>query len=229
MSLRGRSWRGSAGIVIWNGVAPGAAAEFERWHDEEHLAERLAIPGFLRARRGVAVDGSARYLTLYDVADAYAIGQGAYPARLDAPTPWTRRVMPLMRDTARILCRVSESLGRGEGAGEGDRLVALRLPETVSLAEEVRASLAGEAARLVSEGLLVSATLLLRDDALTARRTAEHALRAERVATPAGALVGEARDHDAATAAAGRLAGILGAEPGGPACVYRIQVDRSAG
>ena len=86
MSLRGRSWRGSAGIVIWNGVAPGAAAEFERWHDEEHLAERLAIPGFLRARRGVAVDGSARYLTLYDVADAYAIGQGALVSGLPLST-----------------------------------------------------------------------------------------------------------------------------------------------
>ncbi|MGP9820418.1 hypothetical protein ACTZWW_10415 [Salinarimonas sp. NSM] len=215
----------AAGIVIWNGVAPGAAAEFERWHDEEHLAERLAIPGFLRARRGIAVDGSAGYLTVYDVADADAIGQGAYPARLDAPSAWTRRVMPLMRDTARILCRVSASYGDGEG----DRLVAMRLPDTAFRGDATHAALAEEAARLVSEGVLAEATLLLRDDALTARRTAEHALRAEPPETPAGALVGEARGDDAATRAAGRLAGILGQEQGGSARVYRIQARRMAG
>ena len=29
-------------------------AEFNRWYDREHLEERVAIPGFLEARRYVA-------------------------------------------------------------------------------------------------------------------------------------------------------------------------------
>ena len=37
-------------------------AEFNRWYDREHLEERIAIPGFLEARRYVAHDGKPKYL-----------------------------------------------------------------------------------------------------------------------------------------------------------------------
>ena len=40
-------------------------AEFNRWYDREHLEERVAIPGFLEARRYVAHDGNPKYLSLY--------------------------------------------------------------------------------------------------------------------------------------------------------------------
>ncbi|GGK20289.1 hypothetical protein [Salinarimonas ramus] len=217
------SWRGRAGIVIWNGVVPGAQAEFERWHDEEHIDERLAIPGFLGARRGLAIDGSGEYLTLYEVADADVITHGAYPERLNAPTEWTRRTLPLFRGAARSLCRVAETSGGGMGEGGGDHLVALRLPDGEALDAMTRADLWEEAARLVAEGVLLGAALLLRDDAASARRTAEHDLRAEHLATPAGALVGEADGEDAAITAATRLEI---ASPGASAGTYRLQTRR---
>ena len=40
-------------------------AEFNRWYDREHLEERVAIPGFLEARRYVAHDGNRKYLRFY--------------------------------------------------------------------------------------------------------------------------------------------------------------------
>ena len=38
-------------------------AEFNRWYDREHLEERVAIDGFLEARRYVAHDGNQRSLS----------------------------------------------------------------------------------------------------------------------------------------------------------------------
>ena len=36
--------------------------EFNRWYDREHLEERVAIPGFLEARRYIAHQGKPKYL-----------------------------------------------------------------------------------------------------------------------------------------------------------------------
>ena len=37
-------------LAIFNNVAPGREAEFEEWFQHEHLAERIALPGFLSRR-----------------------------------------------------------------------------------------------------------------------------------------------------------------------------------
>ncbi len=45
-------------LAIFNNVAPGCEAEFEEWFQHEHLAERIAVPGFLLGRRYEAVSAS---------------------------------------------------------------------------------------------------------------------------------------------------------------------------
>jgi hypothetical protein len=42
-------------------------AEFHRWYFEEHVAERMACPGFRSARRFEAVEGQPRFLAIYDL------------------------------------------------------------------------------------------------------------------------------------------------------------------
>ena len=40
----------NAGVLaIWNNCAPGAEAQYEHWYRSEHLAERVAIEGFVIA------------------------------------------------------------------------------------------------------------------------------------------------------------------------------------
>src|SRR4051794_28166209 len=63
-----------------------------RWYDEEHLAERLAMPGFLGARRYRSAEGPARYLALYDLADLDALTSSEYVHSKQHPTPLTRHV-----------------------------------------------------------------------------------------------------------------------------------------
>ena len=103
-------------LAVWHKIAPAAQADFLAWHDGEHIPERLAIPGFLRARRFAALAGTPDYCTLYEVAKRAVLAGAAYRSRYADPTPWTRRVMGEALAVARALCEVVYSAGTGAGA-----------------------------------------------------------------------------------------------------------------
>jgi hypothetical protein len=54
--------------------------EFNRWYWEEHVAERLACPGFISARRFRAIEGSPRYIALYKIEGPEAVRTPEYLA-----------------------------------------------------------------------------------------------------------------------------------------------------
>lgn len=93
-----------------------ALDEHDRWHTQEHLPERLSIPGFHRGTRWVAIAGAPRYMVLYEVATLQTLVSQPYLARLDNPTPWTTRIMSHYRGMIRGLCTVVGSFGHGQGA-----------------------------------------------------------------------------------------------------------------
>lgn len=107
---------GQGVLAIWNGIAPEAEADFVAWHVTEHIPERVGLPGFLRGRRYVAVDGHPKYFNFYETERPEILESSTYVARLNAPTPWTRRVVAHFRDTSRTICDVVASRGLGEGA-----------------------------------------------------------------------------------------------------------------
>src|SRR5215212_1412868 len=106
---------GEGALVIWNDVVSGSEGEFDRWHIKEHMPERLAVPGFLRVRRVAADAKESRYFTLYETASVATLGSPPYLARLNDPTPWSRELFPLWRNTTRTACRVTASMGQGIG------------------------------------------------------------------------------------------------------------------
>ena len=114
---------GKGVLAIWNGIAPQAEEDFAAWHVREHIPERVGLPGFLRCRRYVALDGFPKYFNFYETMTSDDLSSPAYRARLDAPTEWTRRVVTHFRDTSRTICDVALSLG----AGDGGTIEALRL------------------------------------------------------------------------------------------------------
>ncbi len=104
-------------LAIWNDVAPGREAEFEFWFKSEHLAERLAVPGFRLGRRFEALQGAPRYFVYYLTDTPRVLTSPAYLARLDDPTPLTRTMMTaVFRNMHRALCRRSERCGALSGA-----------------------------------------------------------------------------------------------------------------
>ena len=63
---------------------PAMEEEFNAWYDEEHLPERLAIPGFRSARRWVS---GRTYLATYELDSAAVLQSAAYLARFHNQTP----------------------------------------------------------------------------------------------------------------------------------------------
>jgi hypothetical protein len=59
--------------------------EFNTWYFEEHIAERLSCPGFISARRFEAVEGSPRFLALYDLEGPEALHTAAYKSLAGSP------------------------------------------------------------------------------------------------------------------------------------------------
>lgn len=106
---------GQAAMLLSFGVAADAIREHDDWHTLEHLPERLAIPGFLRGTRWIAVRGEPRYLVLYEVEALETLNSEAYLQRLDHPSPWTSSIMPHYRGMRRGFCRVAGSRGLGVG------------------------------------------------------------------------------------------------------------------
>jgi hypothetical protein len=102
-------------LAIWHTITPEGEAEYWRWHDREHIPERVGVPGFLRGRRYRSLERSLDYLDLYEVEDPETLRSAPYLARLNDPTPWTRRMVPHFLNTLRVGYRVATSAGRGQG------------------------------------------------------------------------------------------------------------------
>ena len=86
--------RGNGLLMVWCDVPADKEAEFNRWYNEEHMAERLAIPGFLSAARYEAVKGSPKHLAYYELESPAVLESAAYRKVSDNPTPWTKRIGP---------------------------------------------------------------------------------------------------------------------------------------
>jgi len=74
---------------------PQLEEEFNAWYDDEHMAERLGVPGFRSARRWVAdaKPGEGKYLATYELDSPAVLTAAVYLARLNNPTPWSKRCL----------------------------------------------------------------------------------------------------------------------------------------
>jgi hypothetical protein len=86
--------KGTGLLMVWADVPADKEADFNRWYNEEHLAERLAVPGFLSAARYEAVKGGPKHLAVYEVESPAVLESAAYKKVSDNPTPWTQRCSP---------------------------------------------------------------------------------------------------------------------------------------
>ena len=108
---------GQGVLIIWHAMTPEGDLEMIRWHDREHVAERVGIPGFLRGRRYDSADRPREYLDIYETESAETVRSAPYVLRLNFPTEWTKRVLPHFRNTVRFGCQVALTTGRGQGGG----------------------------------------------------------------------------------------------------------------
>lgn len=88
-------------LAVWTDIPVHIEADFNRWYDEEHLAERAGIPRFLNARRYVSLQGTPKYLALYDTVDAQVLQSDPYLKVLNNSSPWTQRIRPHFQNFVR--------------------------------------------------------------------------------------------------------------------------------
>jgi len=111
----------------------GMEEEFNAWYDGEHLAERLAIPGFRSARRWCADvrRGAGKYLATYELDSLGVLSSPAYLQRFESPTPWTRRCLGKAVVFKRWACEQVEALRSKPSfrAGTGELITLHELSE----------------------------------------------------------------------------------------------------
>jgi hypothetical protein len=141
----------NAGVLaIWNSCAPGAEVEYEHWYRSEHLAERVAIDGFVAGWRFEAVDGAPRYFTHYETTSPDVLFSDAYLVRVNDPTPLTRRVMSgAFADMSRTVCE--RALRIGDSRGGVATVLRFETPLPREVLEAGFVALAGDAAVLRAE------------------------------------------------------------------------------
>lgn len=102
---------GTGLLGVWMGPAPENEDDLNRWYAEEHLPDRIAIPGFLRARRYVSEQGEPKYVAIYDLEDAHVLASDAYMQVAKNPTPWTTKVTSALQFFLRNEYELVQSIG----------------------------------------------------------------------------------------------------------------------
>ncbi|KAF1848764.1 uncharacterized protein K460DRAFT_384784 [Cucurbitaria berberidis CBS 394.84] len=106
--------QGQGLLVLWGRIDSAVTDEdaLNDWWTNEHLPERLRLPGFQRARRYHSLDikdGKKEYLAMYETAHAQDLASPEYLSALDNPTPRTKQFMPCLARMNRSACEVQFS------------------------------------------------------------------------------------------------------------------------
>ena len=94
--------KGDGLLLVYSDVAPENDEEYNRWYNDEHIPERLSIPGVLNAARYEAVQGGPKYLAVYELSSHEAWNSDGWQKWLREPTEWSRRMSPSVIGTEYI-------------------------------------------------------------------------------------------------------------------------------
>jgi hypothetical protein len=103
-------------LFVWTDVEPEHEQDFNQWYDQEHVKERVALPGFLSGVRYQSVNGARRYLGLYRTETLAAFQTPAYFQAFRHQTPWSVSNLGRMRNPMRRVCSISAETGAGRGS-----------------------------------------------------------------------------------------------------------------
>lgn len=176
MKRRGENSQGVPGLLlVMNDVPADLEDDYNRWYHEEHLAERLALPGFVSARRYRAVDSQPAYMVVYKCSSINALTSPAYRQVLDNPTALTRKLLPKLQNVTRAACRETWSSGNAIGGNA----IIVQCSAKEGREDEARAFIKDIfATRLKRSGRMVSMSLWESDAKATAESNSDMARRA---------------------------------------------------
>ncbi len=160
---------GTAAVAMWWSVRAEQRSEFGDWHSHEHFPERMSIPGFQRGSRWTSTTDAEGFFVLYELEQYEVLTSKAYLDRLNAPTPWSTKMMPHHLGMVRSQCRIVASFGGGVAAS----LATIRLSPQAGRDADLLAHLSSTLGTLAQKPGLTGAHLLRTDTPRTGAPTTE--------------------------------------------------------
>jgi hypothetical protein len=164
---------GEAAVAMWWSVRPEQRSEFGDWHSHEHFPERMSIPGFQRGTRWTSTTEAGGFFVFYELAHYDTLTSKGYVERLNAPTPWSTKMMPHHLGMIRSQCRIAASFGGGVAAS----LATIRLSPAAGREAACKATLIDLLGVFATKPGLTGAHLLLTDTPKTSAPTIEQQIR----------------------------------------------------
>ncbi|QIP04745.1 hypothetical protein [Bradyrhizobium symbiodeficiens] len=164
---------GKAAVAMWWSIRPDQREEFSDWHSHEHFPERMSIAGFRRGSRWTSTTDAEGFFVLYELEQYEVLTSTGYLDRLNAPTPWSTKMMPHHLGMVRSQCRVAASFGGGVASS----LATVRLSPEAGRDAELQMSLTETLGALAQRPGLTGGHLLLTDTPRMSVPTTEQQIR----------------------------------------------------
>ena len=164
---------GKAAVAMWWNIRPEQRAEFGDWHSHEHFPERMSIPGFRRGSRWTSTLDAEGFFVLYELEQYETLASKGYLDRLNAPTPWSTKMMPHHLNMIRSQCRVEASFGGGVAIS----LATVRLSPQEGKQASLKAALVETLREFAMRPGLTGGHLLITDAPKTNGPTTEQQIR----------------------------------------------------
>lgn len=180
-------------LAIWSTIATETEVDYLHWLTREHIFERVGVPGFLSGRVFKRSDCSpSEYLMLYELASADVMSSDGYLARLNAPTPWTQKIMPALMQFKRGGGVVAHKADHGRAYGTHIAVARFEDSMPEALVGSAGQKLLDEVVRL--DWIVAARTMAVKTDA-TSIATREKSMRSGQEGAFSGLLVIEALSH----------------------------------
>jgi hypothetical protein len=108
--MRERKARGL--LAFWTDVDDEYLLEVQKWHNCEHLTERVSIPGFLVGLRYRGLGSAPTFAIFYETTDTQVLKSQPYHRTLNNPTPWTREALTHFKNNIRNIYTLLSSGGK---------------------------------------------------------------------------------------------------------------------
>ena len=98
-------------LTIWSDVEPDYRVEFQKWHNCEHIMERVGIPGFFVGRRYQGIGEAPNFLMCYETDDSNVLVSEPYLHAVNHPSSWTKEAIAHSKNIVRGIYRMISLVG----------------------------------------------------------------------------------------------------------------------
>jgi hypothetical protein len=122
-------------MAFYSDIDKDYVPQYRRWHNCEHIPERVSIPGFIEGRRYFGSEGSPSFLMMYETETVKVLESPAYLGALNRPTRWTQDTITHFRNPLRGVYQLLSAFGKSDFFN-ATWLLTIRLDSDVEITAE---------------------------------------------------------------------------------------------